>query len=140
VRADSSAFVADRELIDALAARSQPLDRDQDLTLFCQGDAPAGIYILHHGEATLTMRSPQGAVILCILCFQTAAGSLLGLPGVIANEPYSLTAVARKGAEVSFVARDDFAALMHSEPLLSLKVLQVLAAEVRSARLALIAA
>jgi CRP-like cAMP-binding protein len=38
---------------------------------------------------------------------------------------------------VSFVSRDDFTALMQADPLLSLKILQVLAAEVRSARKAL---
>ena len=60
-----------------------------------------------------------------------------GVPGLIGNQPYSLTAVARSGAEVSFVARDDFNSIVQTEQSLMLKVLQVLAAEVRSARLAL---
>ena len=68
---------------------------------------------------------------------EASAGSLLGLPGVIANRPYSLTAIALRAAHVSFIARDDFNALMQSNPHLSLMILQVLAAEVRSARLAL---
>jgi CRP-like cAMP-binding protein len=38
---------------------------------------------------------------------------------------------------VSYVSRDDFAALMRTDPQLSLKILQVLAAEVSSARRAL---
>jgi CRP-like cAMP-binding protein len=54
------------------------------------------------------------------------------------NEPYTLTATARSGAQLSFVSRDDFTALMQSDPLLSLKVLEVLAAEVRSARQAIL--
>jgi len=49
-----------------------------------------------------------------------------------------LTATARSGAQLSFVSRDDFTALMQSDPLLSLKVLEVLAAEVRSARQAIL--
>jgi CRP-like cAMP-binding protein len=64
-------------------------------------------------------------------------GSLLGLPGLIGNEPYTLTAVAHPGAQLSFIARDDFINLMRTDMLLSLKVLQILAAEVRSARRAL---
>jgi CRP-like cAMP-binding protein len=59
------------------------------------------------------------------------------LPGLIGNEPYTLTAIASKGARLSLVPRDKFNTLMRSDPHLSLKMLQVLAAEVRSARQAL---
>jgi CRP-like cAMP-binding protein len=59
------------------------------------------------------------------------------VPGLIGNQPYSLTAVGRRGAEVSFITSEDFNALMQSELSLMLLVLQVLAAEVRSARMAL---
>jgi len=62
------------------------------------------------------------------------AGSLLGLPALMGNLPYSLTAVALAGAEVSFVTQDVFRRLMMSEPKLALMVVQVLAAEVHSAR------
>ena len=131
---DPSAFVADRELIQALEKRSQPIACDEDRVLFRQGDPPTGLYILRKGEATLTMESVAGEVVMRM---QTTAGSLLGLPGLIGNEPYSLTAIAREGAELGFVPRDEFAGLMLKEPQMSLKVLQVLAAEVRSARQAM---
>jgi CRP-like cAMP-binding protein len=62
---------------------------------------------------------------------------LLGLPGLIGDEPYTLTAIARDGARLSYVPRDEFNSLMQSNPHLSLKILEVLAAEVRSARRAL---
>jgi CRP-like cAMP-binding protein len=68
---------------------------------------------------------------------RATAGSLLGLPGLIANQPYSLTAIAHPGAQVSYISRDDFNALVQSESPLMVKVLQVLAAEVRSARQAI---
>jgi CRP-like cAMP-binding protein len=139
-RLDSSAFFADRELIDALAVHSHSIDCSQDRVLFSQGDSPTGLYILHQGDATLTMRSAQGEVTLCVVCIQTAAGSLLGLPGIVSDEPYSLAAVAHRGAQVSFIAREDFDALIQREPQISLKLLRVLAAEVRSARHALLAA
>ena len=69
-----------------------------------------------------------------IICLQAGSGSLLGLPGIVANEPYTLTAIARKGSEVRFVTRSDFENLLQMEPSLNSKVLQVLAAEIRSAR------
>jgi CRP-like cAMP-binding protein len=135
MKLDPSAFVADPKLIEALGRRAIELSCGADSVLFRQGDAPAGLYILHQGEVTLTMTSPRGETILST---EAAAGSLLGLPGLVGNEPYTLTATARSGAKLGFVARDDFTALMEADPLISLKVLQVLAAEVRSARQAIL--
>jgi CRP-like cAMP-binding protein len=135
LKLDPSAFLANPELIDALEKRSTAISCTEERILFRQGDAPAGVYILRQGEVTLTLESAKGKPILST---QAGAGSLLGLPGLAVNEPYSLTAVARKGAEVSFVSRDKFTALMESDPFLAIKILQVLAAEVRSARKAIL--
>ena len=132
---DPSAFLADPELIQALEKRSTPISCDQERVLFRQGDPPSGLYILHKGEATLTMRSWVGESVISL---QTTAGSILGLPALIGNEPYTLTAIAHSGAQLSFVSRDDYAALMQANPLLPLKVLRVLAAEVHSARNAML--
>jgi len=73
-----------------------------------------------------------------IISLQTTAGSILGLPALIGEEPYTLTAVAHTGAQLSFVSRDHYASLMQANPLLPLKVLRVLAAEVHSARNAML--
>ena len=78
--------------------------------------------------------SPKGEKVMQV---QAPIGSLLGLPGLISDAPYTLTAVAGNGARLSFVPRDEFNSLMQTSPLLALKILQVLAAEVRSARSAL---
>ncbi len=133
MKLDSSAFVAEQELFEALAKRSQPVDCAGDRVLFRQGEPPQGLYLLRNGYALMTMESPTGDVVLCSTA---GAGSLLGLPGLIGNEPYSLGAKALKGAEVGFLTKEEFSQLMLTEPALSLKVLRVLAAEVRTARLA----
>ena len=131
---DSSAFVAEPELIRALSVRAQTVDCDQDRVLFQQGDEPVGLYILQAGEVLVSMDSPCGdeAISFC-----ANPGSLLGLPGVVSNSGYSLSAVARRGSQVSFVSRDDFASMMLSEPQLSLMILRMLANEVRTARMAI---
>jgi CRP-like cAMP-binding protein len=131
---DPSAFVADPELIQALGEHSTPIPCVGDRVLFQQGEPSSGLFILIAGEATLSMYSDLDEPILSV---QAAAGSLLGLPGLIGNQPYSLTAVARSGAQVSFITRADFTAFMHADPESALKILQVLAAEVSSARRAL---
>jgi CRP-like cAMP-binding protein len=135
VKLDPSAFLADPELIQALEKQSTPISCSAECVLFRQGEAPVGLFILSQGEAVLTMNSDSGEPIVST---QAVPGSLLGLPGLVGDEPYTLTAIARSGAQLSFVSRDDFAALMQSDPSLSLKILQVLAAEVRSARNAIL--
>jgi CRP-like cAMP-binding protein len=134
VQLDPTAFVADSELIRALAEHATPIVCDTDRVLFQQDEPAVGLYILLEGEATLSMTSQQGQPLFSV---QAKSGSLLGLPGLISNQPYSLTAVAHAGARVSFLGRAEFTTLMESNPPLAFKILQVLAAEVRSARQAL---
>jgi CRP-like cAMP-binding protein len=132
---DPSAFIADQELIQALQTYAMKVSCGGDCILFRQGDAPAGLYIINKGEVILTMSSLAGESVLSI---QVPPGSVLGLPGLIGNEPYTMTAIANCGAEISFVPRNDVLALMQTNPILSLKLLPVLAAEVRSARQAML--
>jgi CRP/FNR family cyclic AMP-dependent transcriptional regulator len=131
MKLDPLAFLANPDLIEALKEHSIDASYGGESYLFRQGDPPVGLFILNQGEVTLSMTSPTGEQLLSM---QVGAGSLLGLPGLISNEPYTLTAMACNGARVSFVTQDDFKALMQSSPGLALKVLEVLAAEVRTAR------
>ena len=134
MKLDPAAFHADPELLNGLEPKSASIVCQDYRVLFNQGDNPDGLYILKSGCATLTMNSPQGKQLFSL---QPDPGSVLGLPGLIGNEPYTLTAVAHPGSVLGFISRDQFLALMSSDQHLSFKVLQVLAAEVRSARNAL---
>ncbi len=131
---DPDAFVADPELIRVLGERSSPVPCHSDGVLFRQDDASVGVFILYDGAVTLSMMSHDGHSLFAV---QAKPGSILGLPGAISNQPYTLGAIARAGAKISFVSNADLTALMHSDPALSLKMLEVLAAEVRSARKAI---
>jgi len=135
MKMDAAAFVADQELIEALKKRATPVDCAEDQLLFRQGDSPEGLYIFCGGEVTLTLTSASGDVVMSL---SVDAGSLLGLPGVIGNVPYSLSARAKKGSVVTFVKREDFHQLMLTDPSVSVGILRVLAAEVRTARMALV--
>lgn len=132
---DPSAFVADDELLEALGTRATPIACESERVLFRQGEHPAGLFILHSGQALLTMVSPLGEPILE---FETGPGALLGLPGVVSDHPFTLTAIARAGAQVSFISHDQFKSFMQTFPLMAFKILQVLAAEVSAARRAIV--
>ena len=131
VNFDSSAFVADQELVEALEKCSTPVDCDEDRNLFIQGETPVGLYIVREGDVALSMASPSGDEIMRA---SAPAGSVLGLPGLLSSQPYTLTAKAKRGSRLSFVTGEDFSRLMLNSPELSMLVLRVLAAEVRTAR------
>ncbi len=131
---DPDAFLADPVLLRALAGRATPVPCASDGVLFRQDEPSVGVFILHDGTITLSMMSPDGHSLFAV---QAKPGSILGLPGAISNQPYTLSAIARAGAKVSFVSNTDLTALMQTDPALSLKLLEILAAEVRSARKAI---
>lgn len=135
MKMDAKAFVADQELVDALKKHATPVACDDDCVLFNQGDAPNGMYIFCKGVVRLVMRSQLGDTLMNIPAIEC---SLLGLPALIGGAPYSLSVYAQKGAEVGFVSREEFARIMLSQPAVSVGILRVLAAEVRTARMALV--
>jgi len=124
-------LVKDRKLLQALEKQSKRVVFSRGYTLFRQGDPPTGVYILRSGEAWLIVKSNSGRALLSL---QVPAGSLLGLPCIIAKQPYMFSAEARPGADVGFVARKDFEAVIQSEVALFPTLLEILAGEVGSLR------
>jgi CRP-like cAMP-binding protein len=126
-----SPFVADPVLVEALGRQGVPVPCTEDRVLFRQGEECSGLYVLRSGEAILEIHSPVGR---CIVSFDAPAGSLMGLPAVLANQPYSATATAFKGSTIGLISRYEFLKLMESDPTLYPMVLQVLAAQIQAAR------
>jgi CRP-like cAMP-binding protein len=132
---DSSAFAAQPALLRKLLERALPLDCSKGRVLFRQGDKPYGLFILRKGVAVMTLESERGELLIRT---QLASGSLLGLPALMSGNPYTMSAMAKRRAEVSYVTRKDFSALMLAEPKLALEALRILAAEVQIARAAIV--
>jgi CRP-like cAMP-binding protein len=130
---DPSAFVAEPELLETLWKHSIALNCAEGRKLFSQGDDPTGLFLLILGQATMILEDERGTPLMLT---PMAPGSLLGLPAMVSEMPYSMTAMAGKGAKVGFITRDEFSSLMLSEPLLALMIVRVLAAEVRTTRVA----
>jgi CRP-like cAMP-binding protein len=131
---EPSAFLADPELFQVLEKISTVVDCNLEHVLFRQGDPPMGLYLVAKGGAMVTMTSEDGDTLMSI---EVVPGSLLGLPAVIGNQPYSLTARAHHGSWVGFVPKDEFSKLVQTNAALMVQVLKVLANEVRSARIAI---
>jgi|HubBroStandDraft_1064217.scaffolds.fasta_scaffold1343484_1 CRP-like cAMP-binding protein len=124
-------FAADPELLDGLLKRSTPLTCMQNTNLFSQGQEAGGLYILLSGEVMLMMRGRSGNLAQCL---RATSGSLLEIPALCANLPYTLTGVASKGSDVRFVTRFDFEHLVQDNAQLAIKVLRMAALEIVAAR------
>jgi CRP-like cAMP-binding protein len=102
--------------------------------LFRNGEPSRCVYLVLTGEIGLVL--PLSS--MDELRFRAPSGSLVGLPAAFSNGPYSMTAIAWKGAELAVMSRDKFCDMVALNPAFSRDVLRILAAETRAARIAIV--
>ena len=122
------------ELQDLLAIASRKKVR-ATAVLFIQGEEPAGVYLVCSGNVRLFIRNPITGEITFDRTVEP--GSLLGLPAVFGDKPYSMSAEVLADSEVAFIPRPRFLELMQSDGQLCMRCLQLLSDEVRIARSAI---
>jgi len=124
-------FVVSNLLFEALKPKCVIRSHEPSETLFNQGEDPRGVYLVLSGEVALSMLTPSGRVLTGI---RTAPGFVLGIPAVVGNMPYTLTAEVQESSVIGFVSCEAFHALLRIEQSICLAVLNILASEVRAAR------
>jgi CRP-like cAMP-binding protein len=122
---------ADCELADAIEALSNLRRVPAKHILFRQGQPPSRLFLLKAGGVVLTSKRADKSV----MGFRAGPGSLIGLPAIAGSRPYSMTAVVTKNSDLHAISISMFREIVGSNPRLSFRVLEILAAEVRSARL-----
>jgi CRP-like cAMP-binding protein len=128
-----SDILASDELGGEIERWSPPILVTEGQVLFRQGDAPGNAFLVKTGEIALTMHVSGDA----LWSVRATKGSLVGLPAIVGNEPYSMTAKAIRDCQICKISRDDFHRLTQQNPRLCCNVLQILAGEVHAARKAL---
>ena len=123
--------ILDRGLAEKIINQSAEII-PQDGILFRQGDLADCLYFVKSGEASLTMQAGDKEVRI-----RAGQGSLLGIPAIVGNQPYSMTATAGSDTEISRLSSVAFNDLLKTEPKMQQAVLRILAGEVRVARQAL---
>jgi CRP-like cAMP-binding protein len=122
---------ADCELADAIEALSNLRRVPAKHILFRQGQPPSRLFLLKAGGVVLTSKRADKSV----MGFRAGPGSLIGLPAIAGSRHYSMTAVVTKNSDLHAISISMFREIVGSNPRLSFRVLEILAAEVRSARL-----
>ncbi len=124
-------IILDRKLAEKIISRSVEVFC-RDGILFRQGERADCLYFVKSGDVNLTMKAGGKEVRI-----RAGQGSLLGIPAIVGNQPYSMTGKAAWEAEVFRLSRDSFNDLIKTEPRMQQAALRILAGEVRVARQAL---
>lgn len=124
---------SNNDIRKALEAVAVPLTHPKGATIFQQGEAPKGVYLVRKGAVRMTIKRDKSEILMRV----AHEGALLGLPAVMSEHPYSLTAKVVQACELGFVERDKMIELVRQKPALGLEIVQMLSDEVRSARIAM---
>jgi CRP-like cAMP-binding protein len=125
-----SDLAAPPELQLELRRLSSTLRRRKGSFLFRRGDPSKGVFLIRKGKVSLRLDGGDKLLPSRVL----GSGSILGLPATLAGATYSLTAEASEDAELDFVAREDFLALMGKDAQLCLQAMNLLSKEIASLR------
>lgn len=119
-----------RSIIETnLADRETLLRLPAGETLFREGEAPRGVYVLHSGTVDLLFSAKNGSAKPLR---EAQPGQILGLSCVVTQRPHDCTATAAEPCEVAFIERDDFLRALDDSPAVWFSVLRVLSSEVNA--------
>ena len=106
------------------------LARDSGSVLFRRGDPVHGVFLIRSGTVSLEL-DPSGDTYPRRTI---GPGSVVGLPATLGGRPYSLTAVVVADAEVSYVPRQKFLAVLGDDPRLCLEAMKSVGREIARMR------
>ena len=103
--------------------------RDAGETLFREGAAPDGVYILYSGAVDLLFAARNGIVKPLRVA---TPGQILGLSEVVVEQPYDCSAITRVPCDVGFIPREEFLSVLQERPAVWLNVLSLLSNDVNA--------
>ncbi|HXW57813.1 MAG TPA: Crp/Fnr family transcriptional regulator [Candidatus Cybelea sp.] len=109
--------------VQMLAAITSPTTYPKGATLFIEGQASRGVFILCSGRVKLSTSSAEGKTLIARV---SEPGEVLGLPATISGKPYELTAEVIEPAQANFIPRTDFLRFLCENGEAALRVAQQL--------------
>jgi CRP/FNR family cyclic AMP-dependent transcriptional regulator len=116
--------------VERLSAITSPSSYPKGATLFVEGQAARGVFILCSGRVKLSTTSADGRSLIVRIA---DPGEVLGLPATVTEKPYELTADVIEPSQVNFIARADFLTFIQEYGEAALRVAQQLGETYHSA-------
>jgi CRP/FNR family transcriptional regulator len=101
-------------------------------TIFMEGQASKGVYLLCSGRVKLSTYSEEGKAIILRIA---GPGEVLGLSSVVSGQPYEKTAEATDDCKVSFIKSEAFLGFVQKHHAAALNALQQLSKNYHKAHL-----
>lgn len=109
--------------VQRLATITSAASYPKGATLFVEGQAARGVFIVCAGRVKLSTTSIDGRTLIVRI---SETGEVLGLPATVTGKPYELTADVIEPTQANFIARADFLNFLREYGEVSLRVAQQL--------------
>jgi CRP/FNR family cyclic AMP-dependent transcriptional regulator len=109
--------------VQRLSAITHASSYPKGATLFLEGQAGRGVFILCSGRVKLSTSSIDGRTLIVRL---SEPGEVLGLPATVTGTPYELTAEVIEPAQANFVSSEDFLSFLSEFGDVAVRVAQLL--------------
>jgi CRP/FNR family transcriptional regulator, cyclic AMP receptor protein len=109
--------------VQRLATITSASSYPKGATLFVEGQAGRGVFILCSGRVKLYTTSIDGKTLIARL---SEPGEVLGLPSTVTGTPYELTAEVVEPTQANFVSANDFLSFLRENGEVALRVAQQL--------------
>ena len=116
--------------VQALSAITSAAVYPKGATLFVEGQAARGVFVLCSGRVKLSTSSADGRTLILRM---SEAGEVLGLPATVTGKPYELTAEVIEPTQANFISRDEFLLFLRGHGEAALRVAQQLGETYHSA-------
>jgi CRP/FNR family cyclic AMP-dependent transcriptional regulator len=116
--------------VQRLAAITSAAAYPKGATLFVEGQAPRGVFILCSGRVKLSTSSADGRTLILRI---SEPGEVLGLPATVTEKPYELTADVIEPAQANFISKEDFLRFLREHGEAAVRVAQQLGETYHSA-------
>ncbi|MDP9361658.1 MAG: cyclic nucleotide-binding domain-containing protein [Acidobacteriota bacterium] len=97
--------------------------------LFREGEAPAGIFVIHSGTVDLVFSARNG---MTKPLRKLHAGDVAGLSDAVSNTPHDCTATTRTAARIGFVPITELRHLLDQQPAMWFAIAELLSADVNA--------
>lgn len=123
-------FMVSADLRERLEGIASTIQKPRGCTLFRRGDEPFGIFIIEEGKVALSVDSPDGNGPTRSL----GPGCIIGVPGTLSGEGYSLTARTSENCKLGFIPRETLLDFLRRNAQYCFQLVEMLSKEISEMR------
>lgn len=98
--------------------------------IFYEGNHSLGLFCIYNGKVKLSKLGKDGKEQIVRF---SKTGDIMGYRSLLSNEPYQATAVAMEDSYICMISKDNFLKIIEENPRLSLKLIQLLSHDLKTA-------